>query len=179
MTHHEHAGHAYTLHQLLVKRARDYDMTDLSAFVDEGIAGQGDGAGAAQSLPVVMFTFDDAGYVLAADRAVAIIPMRPITRLPGAHAGFAGALQDRGRIIALLSHPLAVGGAHAAGTRVIVCQVERGLLGIPVASLAGLQELHIRVVPEHAELITHDGQPYTFIDPRVLSEICGGAAGGA
>jgi chemotaxis signal transduction protein len=154
-------------------------MTDLSMFVGQDVSSAQGAGESLRSLSVIVFTFDDSSYVLAADQAVAIIPMRPATRLPGAHSGFAGAIQDRGRVIALLAHPLAVAGSHSAAVRVIVCQAERGLLGIPVTTLAGLRELRVKGEPAHAGLISDDGNSFTFVDVRALSEICRHGAPGA
>ena len=153
-------------------------MTELDAFIHRDSTDDTDDETSQDVLSVVTFSFGGARYVLAAEQAVCIIPMRPLTRLPGAHAGFAGAIQDRGRVIALLAHPLAVPGTHPAGVRVIVCSGARGLIGLPVASLDGLQELRIVGAPEHGSLLPQGGQAYTFIDARVLGGTCLEAAHG-
>lgn len=153
-------------------------MTELDAFIERDV-GTTQESSAAQALPVLMFSFAGAHYLLSAEQAVGIIPMRPLTRLPGAHVGLAGAIQDRGRVIALLAHPLAAAGVQPAGVRVVVCRGERGLLGVPVASLDGLHELRVGATPEHGALIAYEGRACTFIDARALSALCRDALGGS
>ena len=114
-------------------------MTGLQAFVEDDTQAGHLADAPQQSLPIILFSFAGDGFILAAEQAVATIPMVPVTRLPGAHPGFAGAIQDRGRVIGLLAHPLALAGKFPPGARVILC-------GPPTLVPRGFEKLGCRVV---------------------------------
>jgi chemotaxis signal transduction protein len=109
---------------------------------------------------------------VSVERVVRVISMRPVTRVPGAHPGLAGAIQDHGRVIGLLAHPLARGGVNAPAARTIVCRTDRGLLGLPVSEIHDQQAFAAHGQPDHGQVIEHDAHAYTFIDPEALGVVC-------
>jgi chemotaxis signal transduction protein len=149
-------------------------MGKLDAFV-EADARAHEGAATTRHRVVLAFSFADARYLVTAERVLGIIAMRHVTRIPGAHPGFAGAIQHRGRVIGLLAHPIAAPGSFGAGKRVLVCRAGRGLIGLPASTMHDHQELAIEPWPQHAATVEHDGHAYTFIDPETLGNACFGA----
>lgn len=104
-----------------------------------------------------------------AESVDAVIAWLAPARLPCATAGFAGVVQDRGRIVAVLESPLGAGaGESRAGRRLIVCGTPRGFVGIPAETTRGVSTVELARDASAGELVDSSEGPLTIVDPVAL-----------
>ncbi|WP_437624276.1 chemotaxis protein CheW [Sorangium sp. So ce1151] len=113
-------------------------------------------------LDLLLFELGAVTFALRALQVEEVIGWRTPSPLPRADARVMGILQDRGRIIVIVSAPLA--GPAAAPLRIVVCRTPRGYLGLPagktrcVAAVKVFGELLPKAVVDTSEGVV------TFLD---------------
>lgn len=111
---------------------------DLSEFRDRGIEHAAARATAEQR-ELLVFELNGVGFAVTARRVDAVVAFKPPSPVPDGSPALAGVMQDAGRIIAVLHHPL--GEQKQPGetpSRIIVCLTERGLIGLPATHTHGI-----------------------------------------
>lgn len=117
--------------------------------------------------------FEHAGvsFGVPAEAVDVVVAWSPPAPLPASVPGFAGVLQDRGRVVAILTSPLArPRTAEAEERRIVICKTRRGFVGLPCSRTreVGLVELAAPLVP--GEVVDSSAGPLVFVDPEVLVE---------
>lgn len=132
-------------------------------------------------LDLLLFELGAVTFALRAQQVAEVIAWRAPLPLPRADPRVMGILQDRGRIIVILSAPLAE--PAAAPLRIVVCRTQRGYLGLPagktrcVAAVKVFGELVPKAVVDTSEGVvsfldvTHmldasEGAPQPSVAPR-------------
>lgn len=118
-----------------------------------------------------LLLFDHGGSLLGVPAQVvdAVIGWRAPARLPCATPGFAGVVQDRGRIVAVLESPLGASGASpTTPRRLIVCSTPRGFVGIPAETTRGVSTVELATDAAAFELVDSSEGPLTIVDPLVV-----------
>jgi chemotaxis signal transduction protein len=88
---------------------------------------------------LLVFELDGVGFAVPARRVDAVVAFKPPSPVPDGSPALAGVIQNAGRIIAVLRHPLgAAGGKGETPSRIIVCFTERGLIGLPATHTHGI-----------------------------------------
>lgn len=147
-------------------------MTDsLSAFRE---VSTGETVGAARSgvkRALLLFEFDEALLGVPAESVDAVIAWRKPAPLPCATSGFAGVVQDRGRIVAVLDSPVA-GSARGprAARRLIVCVTPRGFVGLPADGTRGVAVVELAAAHSGDALVDSSEGPLVVVDPSALVE---------
>jgi chemotaxis signal transduction protein len=125
-------------------------------------------AAQAESTAVVreLLLFEHGGerYALSASAVDAVVPWREPTSVPGAEQRVLGVIQDRGRVVVLMAHPSGRATSHVEGRRIIICNTERGYVGVPATTTNTVTSVELRSEP--VALSVHDSRfgPFTFLE---------------
>ncbi len=95
---------------------------------------------------MLVFELEGDRWAIEARRVDSVVAWRPPAPIPEAGTQLAGVVQDAGRIIAVLNNPLGRpprDRAHSPN-RIVVCNTERGLIGLPATSTFGIEALEAR-----------------------------------
>ncbi|WP_437690325.1 chemotaxis protein CheW [Sorangium sp. So ce176] len=152
-------------------------MSEALAQLQAPLALQGDapdkGPGETAALDLLLFDSGRVTFALRAKQVEEVIAWRAPAPLPRVGPRVRGILQDRGRIVVIVSVPLAE--PAEAPLRIVVCRTARGYLGLPagktrcVAAVEVFGELSPDVVVD-----TSEGK-VTFLDVTHLLDAAGGA----
>ncbi|WP_437318250.1 chemotaxis protein CheW [Sorangium sp. So ce385] len=125
------------------------------------------------AVDLLLFELGPVTFALRAQQVEEVIAWRTPLPLPRADPRVMGILQDRGRIIVIVSAPLAE--PEAAPLRIVVCRTQRGYLGLPagktrcVAAVKVFGELAPKAVVDTSEGVV------TFLDVLHLLDASEGA----
>jgi hypothetical protein len=116
----------------------------------------------------LLFELGSMTFALEAQQVEEVIAWRPPLPLPRADARVMGIIQDRGRIIMILTNP--AGGEAATPLRIVVCRTHRGYLGLPAGRTrcVGAVKVYGDLVPKTV-VDTSEGV-VTFLDSARLVE---------
>ena len=147
---------------------------ELDAFVPNGPAQRNDlSAHAAKTvLDLLMFEFAGDAYAVRAGCVDGVVPWRAPSPVPGAGTRVRGVVQDRGRIVTVLSHP--AGRATTASSdplRIIVCETPAGLVGLPASATRAVSSAEFATEPVANGVYDLPTGACTFIDPTRLDGI--------
>lgn len=111
---------------------------------------------------LLIFELGSVTFALKAQQVEEVIAWRDPLPLPRADPRVMGIIQDRGRIVVILSDP--TGGSPAAPSRIVVCRTHRGYLGLPAGKTRCVAAVKIygELVPK-AVVDTSEGV-VTFLD---------------
>ena len=142
----------------------------LAMFREESSAGDAAVTKLTHRRSLLLFEHDGALLGVPAEAVDGVIAWRNPVRLPRASAGFAGVVQDRGRIVAVLESPL--GGVKAeprAARRLVVCATARGFLGLPADTTRGVTVVEFAIEPPPGEIVDSSEGPLTLVLPALLA----------
>ncbi|AUX29069.1 MULTISPECIES: chemotaxis protein CheW [Sorangium] len=125
------------------------------------------------AVDLLLFELGAATFALRAQQVEEVIAWRTPLPLPRADPRVMGILQDRGRIIVIVSAPLAE--PAAAPLRIVVCRTQRGYLGLPAGKTrcVGAVQVFGELAPK-AVVDTREGV-VTFLDVIHLLDASEGA----
>lgn len=120
---------------------------------------------------LLLFEYEGERYGLLAATVDAVVPWRRPAALPGAEMRVLGVIQDRGRIVVLIAHPVGrPTDGRGEGKRIIICNTGRGYVGVPASvtnTVAGVE-----LQSEPTPLSIHDSPygPFTFLEAERWAE---------
>ncbi len=121
---------------------------------------------------LLLFEYAGDRYAIAAANIESVVPWKPPVPIPGADARVGGVIQDRGRIVVVMTHPTGRADAKSAGEarRVIICATPRGRVGLPASTTNAVAS--VPLLSEPAAFSVHDSKngPFTYLDPRGYSD---------
>lgn len=120
---------------------------------------------------LLVFAFGDVLFAVDAVAADTVIAWREPMPLPGVVAEVLGVVQDRGRIVTVVSHPTGTAsGVSAPASRIIICSTPTGHLGLPATSTRGVASFAIPETLDANQVFDTSWGPATLVKP---SEIAG------
>jgi chemotaxis signal transduction protein len=148
-------------------------LEELSEFVDADAADSAE-RGQFETRVVrdlLIFEYSSELFAVEASSVEGVVPWKPPVRIPGTDARVRGVIQDRGRIVVVMSHPTGrtmsdVGEAK----RVIICATPRGYVGLPAAGTNSVGPVELASAPSAFSVHDAKGGPLTYLDPRRYSE---------
>jgi chemotaxis signal transduction protein len=118
---------------------------------------------------VLVFEYDAHMFAVDAKAIDAVVAWRDPTPVPQGDEWLLGVLQERGRIVAVLRHPLGRAETSAqAPLRVIVCATKRGLLGLPTTATKAVDSIAFDEEPVHAMAVDSSAGVVTYVDVALL-----------
>lgn len=143
---------------------------------------QRDLAHAAEARPtheqdLLLFEHAGVSYAVPAGAVDVVVAWNDPAPLPASVAGFAGVLQDRGRVVAILTSPLArPRRAEAVDRRIVICATRRGFIGLPCERTSEVGPVQLAAPPIPGEVVDSSRGPLVFVDPeRLVEELAVGA----
>ncbi|MBN2195530.1 MAG: chemotaxis protein CheW [Polyangiaceae bacterium] len=142
---------------------------DLSEFVDleSGWSEAADERSATCSRDVFVFQYGSQTYAVSAFRVAGVIPWREPVPLPRSDPRVSGVIQDRGRIVVMMVHPSGEGVAdpEADIRRIIICESERGFVGLPATSTVTVGPVEFAREPNALGTVDTSAGVLTYLDP--------------
>jgi chemotaxis signal transduction protein len=121
---------------------------------------------------LILLVFEHGGvlYAVPASAVDAVVAWHKPAPLPASIPGFAGVVQDRGRIVAVLISPLgkAVEQGGEAPRRIVICSTPRGFLGLPCAETRHIGSVRLASEPAGGDLVDSSSGPVVYVDPITL-----------
>lgn len=161
-------------------------MTDLNRNEDDPLAPFRDGGASpvgAQDYPIrrrlLIFHFGALQLAVPAEAVDAVISFRRPSPIPLSDVVWAGVVQDRGRVVAVLRKPFESAGDIASARRILVCRTRRGYVGIPARRTRGVFDVGLAHEPIPGEVLASTEGNLTFLDPPYLAPMRSGVAGAA
>jgi hypothetical protein len=108
--------------------------------------------------------------MLPATSVQSVIPWKTPAIVPGADARIRGVIQDRGRIVTVLNDPSGrAANVAEQPARIIVCEVEGGLVGLPASVTRAVGSVTYPTSP--ASYCMYDGSagPHMYLDPEWIT----------
>ncbi len=140
----------------------------LDVFVDaEAHQAQAEKASLGVPKDLLVFEFGRDRFAVEARRVESVVPWRSPSRIPGTDSRVHGVIQDRGRIVVVMSHPAGVtpGPNPPEGKLIVVCSGSRGHVGLPATSARAVGNFSLGSEP--SQLSVHDSTfgAFTYVDP--------------
>jgi chemotaxis signal transduction protein len=130
-----------------------------------------DRVGAGHERTLLVFEHGGALYGVPAQSVDALIAWRKPARLPASVPGLAGVVQDRGRIISVLTSPLCQ-PSEAEPRRIVICVTAYGFIGLPCGETRRVGPVVLAQEPQSGEVTDSSEGPLVFVDPeRVVEEL--------
>ena len=121
---------------------------------------------------LLLFEYAGDRYAIAAANIESVVPWKAPVPVPGADARVGGVIQDRGRIVVVMTHPTGRPDAKAQGEprRVIICATPRGRVGLPASTTDAVAA--VPLLSEPAAFSVHDSKigPFTYLDPKAYTD---------
>ena len=118
---------------------------------------------------VLIFEFDNHTFAIDAAAIDAVVAWREPAPVPQGDAWLLGVLQERGRIVTVIKHPLGrTETCRFTPSRVIVCSTERGLLGLPTTVTKTVDTVAFEQEPIHANSVVSSIGVVTYVDVAEL-----------
>ncbi|WP_437590959.1 chemotaxis protein CheW [Sorangium sp. So ce1000] len=146
--------------------SQGHDQLDLH----DGAADKGPGERTV--LDFLLFDMGAVTFALRAQQVEEVIAWRAPLPLPRADPRVMGILQDRGRIIVIVSAALA---PAATPLRIVVCRAARGYLGLPAAKTRCVAAVHVFGEPAPNAVVDTSEGAVTFLDVAHLLDASDGA----
>jgi CheW-like protein len=146
-------------------------VNELDAFIPNGPAQRSDpSAHAAKTvLDLLMFEFAGDAYAVRAGSVDGVVPWKAPSPVPGAGARVRGVVQDRGRIVTVLSHPAGRATTPSSDPlRIIVCDTPAGLVGLPASATRAVFSAEFATDPVANGVYDLPTGACTFIDAARL-----------
>lgn len=147
---------------------------DLSEFVDVASDwGQAsDERTTSFARDVFVFRYGEETYAVSAGRVAGVIPWRDPVPLPRSNPRVSGVIQDRGRIVVMMVHPLGEGTeeANAECRRIVICESERGYVGLPASSTVTVGSIQFAHEPNPMGTVDSSVGVVTYLDPATYLE---------
>ena len=124
-------------------------------------------------LDFLLFDLGAATFALRAQQVEEVIAWRDPLPLPRTDPRVMGILQDRGRIIVIVSAALA--GPAAAPQRIVVCRAARGYVGLPAAKTRCVAAVEVFGEPVPNAVVDTSEGVVTFLDVARLLDAPDGA----
>ncbi len=116
----------------------DEDQDELSEFRSDEAEAQAAGV-LADLHDLLIFELGGDCFAVDAAKVASVVSYRVPAPVPSGAAALAGVVQDAGRIIAVMHHPLGqVATEGEPPSRLVVCQSARGLIGFPAHVTHGI-----------------------------------------
>jgi chemotaxis signal transduction protein len=134
------------------------------------------------NLPLLVFQYGEASFVIRAEKVETVIQWREPVPLPHSRYQLAGVIQDRGRVVAVLSHPSGAEGASSGSerpSRILVCRTSQGHIGIPADTTQSIGQVTVDSLPASGAVVDTAAGPMTYVDPEHIASSVTGAAAGA
>ncbi len=126
---------------------------------------------------LLLFEHGGVAYGIRAESVDVVVAWSEPAPLPASVAGFAGVLQDRGRVVAILTSPL---GRSVAGEvesrRIVICKTRRGFVGLPCVRTREVGLVQLAAAPVPGEVVDSSAGPLVFVDAEHLVEQLGTGA---
>lgn len=111
-------------------------------------------------------------YGVAAHSVDALIAWRKPAPLPASVAGLAGVVQDRGRIISVLTSPLGRHAEPAPPRRIVICTTAYGFIGLPCGETRRVGPVVLAEEPVSGEVTDSSEGPLVWVDAeRIVEEL--------
>lgn len=126
---------------------------------------------------LLLFVYSGVSYGIPAEAVDVVIAWDDPAPLPASLPGFAGVLQDRGRVVSVLASPLGrpVEGRVEA-RRIVICATARGFLGLPCTATREVGPVTLAATPTPGEVVDSSEGPIVYVDPEaLLAELAIGA----
>lgn len=148
--------------------ATDSAEPNLNVFVDEEAhRTRSDAEQSAVLRDLLVFEFGRDRFAVDARRVESVVPWRAPSRIPGTDTRVHGVIQDRGRIVVVMSHPAGItpGPNPPEGKLIVVCNSARGHIGLPATSARAVGNFSLATEP--SKLSVHDSAfgAFAFVDP--------------
>jgi hypothetical protein len=149
-------------------------VNELEAFIPDGPSHGNDPSPHAAKTVLDLLTFEFAGdaYAVRAGTVDGVVQWKTPSPVPGAGPRVRGVVQDRGRIVTVLTHP--AGRVTAPSTdplRIIVCDTAAGLVGLPASATRAVFSAEFATDPVANGVYDLPSGACTFIDPTRLEEM--------
>ena len=145
------------------------DRSELEEFMEaEPIGANAPDAVVQQvSRDLLLFDYDGDLYGVDAMCVVGVVPFRAPAPVPGADSRVRGVIQDRGRVVVLLSHPASRVSSRPARevTRIVVCATARGHVGLPAVSTRTVITVGLASEPTALSVYESGFGPFIYLDP--------------
>jgi chemotaxis signal transduction protein len=140
---------------------------ELEAFIPDGLAKQGAESPLAAKIALDLLMFEYAGdaYAVRASSVDGVVPWKAPSPVPGASPRVRGVIQDRGRIVTVLTHPAGRAAALSVEPlRIIVCDTRAGLVGLPATATRAVWSAELAADPVAGAVYDGAKGAYLFID---------------
>ncbi|MCB9596743.1 MAG: chemotaxis protein CheW [Sandaracinaceae bacterium] len=118
---------------------------------------------------LLLFEHGGVAYAVPASSVDVVVAWNPPAPLPASVPGFAGVLQDRGRVVAILTSPLARPRAgETEERRIVICSTRRGFIGLPCVRTSDVGPVRLAAAPVPGEVVDSSRGPVVFVDPELL-----------
>lgn len=133
------------------------------------------GEGVGYEHELLLFEHGGVTYGVAAAAVDVVVAWQKPTPLPASLPGFAGVVQDRGRVVAVLATPMGrVQKELGSEQRLVICNTARGFLGLPCGSTRAVGPVVLAQPPIAGDTVDSSAGPFVYIDPEaLLSELAG------
>jgi chemotaxis signal transduction protein len=120
---------------------------------------------------LMVFSFAEDMFGVQLKDVDSVIPWREPATVPQGNRSLAGVIQDHGRIIAVLSHPAGQdpGEGNAETSRIIVCNTQRGLIGLPASETHHVGPVGVQSHPGPGEVADTDRGVLTYLEAATLA----------
>ncbi|WP_433933607.1 chemotaxis protein CheW [Sorangium cellulosum] len=124
------------------------------------------------ALDLLLFDLGQVTFALRAQQVEEVIAWRAPAPLPRVGPRVLGILQDRGRVIVIVS---ALAGPAAAPLRIVVCRTPRGYLGLPAGKTRCVPAVQVSGELAPGAVVDTSEGTVTFLDVTHLLDAAEGA----
>jgi chemotaxis signal transduction protein len=122
---------------------------------------------------LLVFEYARSLFAVPASGVEGVVPFRTPVTVPGLDARVQGVIQDRGRIIMVLSHPAGRSGVvdfATNATRIVICTTARGLIGLPALATRAVGRVELDAEPSVFGVYESSHGAFTYLEPQALTE---------
>ena len=116
---------------------------------------------------LVLFRYGSEVYAVSTSAVDSIVPWRTPVPLPRVSTIVQGVIQERGRIVTVLSHPAGMGSSDGGNAvRTIICATDMGFLGLPATETLRLGAVQLHAEPKPGQVVDSEVGLFTLLDPQ-------------
>ncbi|WP_437677800.1 chemotaxis protein CheW [Sorangium sp. So ce131] len=148
-------------------------LNPLEELLDRRGGAEDKGPRARAVVDCLLFDLGGVTFALRAQQVEEVIAWRAPSPLPRTDPRVMGVLQDRGRIVVIVSVPLAE--PTAPPRRIVVCRTQRGYLGLPAGNTRCVAAVEVYGELQPSAVVDTSEGAVTFLDVAQLLDAPDGA----
>lgn len=116
---------------------------------------------------VLMFDYEGDLYAVPATCVDSVVAWKAPAPVPGTDARIRGVVQDRGRVVIVMTHPTGEVRPIPVNqpNRIVICDTPRGHLGVPATATTAVEPVSLPGEPTSGSVYDSSRGPFRYLEP--------------